>query len=115
MPRPRRLGLTASRSAPSIAIAPEVGSTQPAIICKVVVLPQPDGPRSDTNSPLSIARSSPATARWSPKLFVRPLIERKDKCGRSRSAFDLAGPALVPVVALLVDRVPIHEQQLVRP
>ena len=32
---------------------PEVVSSKPAIICSVVVLPQPDGPSSETNSPRS--------------------------------------------------------------
>ena len=55
MPRPRLAGLTARRSRPSSRIAPAVGSTKPAIICRVVVLPQPDGPSSETNSPFSTA------------------------------------------------------------
>ena len=36
---------------PSISIVPEVGGMKPAIMRSVVVLPQPDGPSSDTNSP----------------------------------------------------------------
>ena len=40
-----------------------LGSSRPAIIRKVVVLPQPEGPRSTTNSPFSTARSMPFTAR----------------------------------------------------
>ena len=36
---------------PSISIVPVVGAMNPAIMRKVVVLPQPDGPSSDTNSP----------------------------------------------------------------
>ena len=36
---------------PSISIVPAVGSMKPAIIRKVVVLPQPEGPSSETNSP----------------------------------------------------------------
>src|SRR5215218_2790761 len=34
-----------------------------------VVLPQPDGPRSEKNSPRSIAMSTPSTATKSPKRF----------------------------------------------
>ena len=36
---------------PSTAIVPSVGSTKPASMRKVVVLPQPDGPSSERNSP----------------------------------------------------------------
>ena len=35
---------------------PAVGFSKPAIIRSVVVLPQPDGPRNETNSPFSAAR-----------------------------------------------------------
>ena len=38
-------------STPSSRIWPEVGSSNPAIIRSVVVLPQPDGPSSEKNSP----------------------------------------------------------------
>src|ERR1700735_4384335 len=42
--------------------SPRVASSKPAIIRIVVVLPQPDGPRSEKNSPTPISRSTPATA-----------------------------------------------------
>ena len=38
-------------TSPSIAIRPEVGSVNPAIILSSVVLPQPDGPTTETSSP----------------------------------------------------------------
>jgi hypothetical protein len=66
MPMPRRLGLTASKSLPSRVIAPALGSTKPAIICSVVVLPQPEGPSSDRNSPRSTLSESPSRAIVSP-------------------------------------------------
>ena len=59
MPSPRLAGFTASRSRPSSVIAPPLGSTKPAIICRVVVLPQPEGPSSDTNSPFSTPKVRP--------------------------------------------------------
>jgi hypothetical protein len=37
----------------------------------VVVLPQPDGPRSATNDPSGIVRSRSSTATSEPKRFVR--------------------------------------------
>ena len=41
----------APRPAPSSRICPELGSSSPAIIRSVVVLPQPEGPSSMKNSP----------------------------------------------------------------
>ncbi len=35
-------------------IAPAVGTSKPATMRSVVVLPQPDGPRNETNSPRSM-------------------------------------------------------------
>ena len=40
----------------------------------VVVFPQPEGPRSVTNSPCSMFRSIPATATSLPKRLMRPSI-----------------------------------------
>jgi hypothetical protein len=45
---------------------------KPAIMRRVVVLPQPEGPSSDTNSPCVNARSSPATAATEPNRFSIP-------------------------------------------
>src|SRR6476659_4721707 len=45
-------------SAPSMKIEPDVGASNPAISRSMVVLPQPDGPRSVRNSPGAIERST---------------------------------------------------------
>src|SRR4051812_8993260 len=42
----------------------------PAVISRVVVLPQPDGPSSATSSPSRISRSSASTAVTAPKRRV---------------------------------------------
>ena len=42
-------------------IRPDVGSTNPATMRKIVVLPQPEGPSTVMNSPGSTATSTPAT------------------------------------------------------
>src|SRR5918996_4365510 len=42
----------------------------PAIMSRVVVLPQPDGPRRAVTSPLLISRSIASTASTSPNDFV---------------------------------------------
>jgi hypothetical protein len=43
-------------------MAPSVGVSKPAIILRVVVLPQPDGPSIEKNSPDPIEKSASATA-----------------------------------------------------
>ena len=45
---------------------------KPAIIRSVVVLPQPDGPSSEKNSPRAMSRSSASTTVSSPKTLVSP-------------------------------------------
>ena len=44
-------------SRPPTLMRPAVGSSNPAIMRSVVVLPQPDGPMIEKNSPRSICRS----------------------------------------------------------
>jgi hypothetical protein len=46
--------------------SPVLGCSNPAIMRRVVVLPQPDGPSSEKNSPASMSRSIPRTAGTSP-------------------------------------------------
>ena len=58
---------------PSISIVPSLGARKPAIIRSVVVLPQPDGPRSETNSPCARARLKDATAVTEPKRRLTPV------------------------------------------
>src|SRR4051794_7901516 len=54
-------------------IEPEVGCSKPAIIRREVVLPQPDGPSSDRNSPWYTSRSTSSTATTSvPNRLVTP-------------------------------------------
>src|SRR5579875_190071 len=62
----RWLGGTPTTSLPYSRIWPAVGSSKPPIIRSVVVLPQPDGPSSEKNSPSPITRSTPSTAVTTP-------------------------------------------------
>src|SRR6201996_4136208 len=50
-------------------MSPEVGRSKPAIRRSVVVLPQPDGPSREKNSPDAIWRSIASTATTSSKRF----------------------------------------------
>src|SRR2546421_5395243 len=108
MPRPRAAGLIVVRSRPASRIVPADGSTKPAIICNVVVLPQPEGPRRDTNSPLRseehtselqsrsdlvcrllLEKKKEATAGLGKSARQRPLGQRKRDAGRARGAENL--------------------------
>ena len=53
-------------SAPWRRTRPAVGISNPAIIRSVVVLPDPDGPSIEKNSPSRTSRSMPSTATTSP-------------------------------------------------
>src|SRR5579862_6869819 len=66
----RRYGGTPTASRPPITISPSSGCSKPAIIRSDVVLPQPDGPRSDRNSPLRTFRLTPFTAVSEPNRLV---------------------------------------------
>src|ERR1051325_10536641 len=77
MPKPRRSGGRLVMSVPWNSIEPPSGFSRPAIMRKVVVLPQPDGPSSPKNSPWLTSRDTSATARVEPKVRERFLSERK--------------------------------------
>ena len=51
MPMLRWFGFSRVMSLPPMTMLPEVGSSKPATMRSTVVLPQPDGPRKETNSP----------------------------------------------------------------
>src|SRR5918996_4716732 len=71
MPTWRRSGGThappATSSSPTRTVPPS-GTSKPAMSRSSVVLPQPLGPSSATNSPLPTSRLASATARTAPKL-----------------------------------------------
>ena len=64
-------------SAPCSRTWPRVGCSNPAIMRSVVVLPQPDGPSREKNSPSRIVRLTPRTAAkcslWERKVFSIPI------------------------------------------
>src|SRR3954471_20119720 len=76
MPTLRLFGGACVMSAPSTVIVPAVGCSKPAIIRRVVVLPQPDGPRNDTNSPFWAARLKSSTATFWANRFWMPVSSR---------------------------------------
>src|SRR6185312_10491041 len=66
----RLYGGTPLTSRPPIRSSPSSGCSKPAIIRSEVVLPQPDGPSSERNSPLCTRRLTAFTAVSEPKRFV---------------------------------------------
>src|SRR5690242_2029817 len=79
-------------SLPPSRISPAVGTTKPAIMRSVVVLPHPDGPSSTTSSPCAMSRSTPATAWNSPYALVRPV-----SCSRAMASSEHPGQLDVAV------------------
>ena len=66
----RLSGGSSVTSRPRSSIRPLVGSSKPPIIRSVVVLPQPDGPRSEKNSPARISRDTRSTASTGPNALA---------------------------------------------
>src|SRR4026207_2095269 len=62
---------------PSIAMVPSLGARKPAIMRRVVVLPQPDGPSSETNSPGGGIRLRRSTAVTAPKRRLTSVSTRR--------------------------------------
>src|ERR1051326_2853861 len=64
MARSRSRGARPLTSWSSMKTWPALGASRPAMMRSVVVLPQPEGPTSTSNSPFSTVRSNPRTATW---------------------------------------------------
>ena len=69
MARSRSRGGTSLTTLSSIRISPAVGSSSPAIIRMVVVLPQPEGPSRTTNSSSATASETASTPTKPPQRF----------------------------------------------
>jgi hypothetical protein len=65
-----RFGGTVEMSCPSIRMRPSVGVSKPASMRSRVVLPQPDGPSRQKNSPSSMVRETLSTATMRPNRLV---------------------------------------------
>src|ERR1700722_18210401 len=76
MPIARRRALRCVTSRPSMQIDPWVGVSNPAIMRRVVVLPQPLGPRKATSSPRSTLRLKSLTTTSAPKVLQMPVSAR---------------------------------------
>src|ERR1700760_186838 len=70
MARLRSFGGTWFMRVSPICKVPMLGASKPAIMRRVVVFPQPEGPTTITNSPSSISRLRLSTATFEPKDLV---------------------------------------------
>src|SRR3954470_23445147 len=68
----RSFGSTSLTIRPPISMVPALGRSSPATILSSVDLPQPDGPTSTVNSPLSMSRSIPFSTSRRANRFDRP-------------------------------------------
>src|SRR5688572_19481274 len=112
---------------PLTLIVPDVGCSRSAMTRRNVVLPQPEGPMKETNSPLAISRLTSVRATTSPsrveKVRPSPLAEttvvRSDPRRRDAGALHRAGRGdLLPGRERTVDgaaRLARHELSVARP
>src|SRR6476659_8351237 len=89
-------------SSPPSVMRPASGCSKPAIIRKVVVLPDPEGSRSVKNSPAPTVRSTVSTATTSPYVFLHPSTA-------TSAATDEALQDVEPLVQFLVADRERHE------
>ena len=68
----RSLGAMLLTSRSPMRISPALASSSPAIMRRMVDLPQPDGPTSTTNSSCATSRSMPRTASTAPNRLRSP-------------------------------------------
>src|SRR5580765_5941119 len=110
-------------SSPASTTSPRSGSSSPATMRSTVLLPQPDGPRSERNSPGAASSETSSTATTRPKVFRSRRTARDGSAALTagaarltarvapgrRSPRDLAPPALRPLRELLRDEVRVGE------
>ncbi|MCY1308911.1 hypothetical protein D9M70_589540 [compost metagenome] len=84
----RSKGALRVSSVPSSRIVPAVGASKPAIIRSTVVLPEPEGPSIEKNSPLAMSMSTWSTAVTLPNVLRRP---RTEIAGTSTTSFASTG------------------------
>src|SRR6187399_3141779 len=135
MPKPRRCGGMCPMSAPSTRICPPSTSAKPAIIIKVVVLPEPEGPSREKNSPGAMVALTPLTTVSLPYRLVTccssiaprpgasgliaPLTGRRNPPALRRSLADSPGstddplrPNLADLLAVLRPPLDVEQETL---
>src|SRR6185436_17878342 len=99
---------------PLTLIVPAVGCSRSAMTRRKVVLPQPDGPMKETNSPFAMSRVTFDNARTSPSLVLKVRLRllaettlRSHPRRRDAGALDFArGGDFFPLTEGAVDGAP---------
>src|SRR5262245_26180243 len=113
----RRLGGRRPIDWPSIRISPASRGSNPPMARRVVVLPQPEGPSSEKNSPPRTWNETASTAVTSPKRLViartstpAPVIGRRSarRGVALHPGLDFLLPALAPLARLLAHGTPVE-------
>src|SRR5262245_46284664 len=95
-------------SSPSSRTLPRSAASSPATMRNNVVLPQPDGPSRETNSPAAILRSTPPSTVMAPNAFSAPVTSRNESEATTRWLHrHVAVPTLYPVGAVVGDELPV--------
>src|SRR5665213_475433 len=87
---------------PLTCIVPAVGCSRSAITRKNVVLPQPDGPMNETNSPLLISSVTSESALTGPSLVVKV---RESPCAETTLAAALVVGAVTGMGSSVVSAI----------
>src|SRR5258708_33942711 len=97
---------------PPISTSPSVGSTRPAIMRNVVVLPQPLGPSSATSSPAAMRSVTLSTAVLVANTFVKPEMARSVALSVTASAPEDLVELIQDGAALRIDLLPVEHVEL---
>src|SRR5262245_43982717 len=109
----RRLGGSRPMGRPPITTSPSSTASKPPIARRVVVLPHPEGPRSEKNSPARTPNDTRVTATTGPNRLVIARTSTSAPCAitgsaRSHPALDLLLPARAPLARLLAHQPPVE-------
>src|SRR5690606_25795695 len=111
MPMPRFCGVRRVTSRPSTRIVPDVGCSKPAIMRSVVVLPQPLGPSSVSNSPrltVSVRSSTASVDGADDDVATYSLRSAWSSTMRSVATAHVFVPVTHPLRGAFLEHVPVH-------
>src|SRR3989475_9001173 len=112
MPMLRRSGGSPGTRCSPKWISPASGNSKPAMVLRVVVFPQPEGPISAISSPSRTSRYRSSTATTLPKRFVSPLTAMTDIDAENLLRRHLAVPPVDELRLLVVDPEPVPQEDL---
>src|SRR4051812_6799900 len=80
---------------PRMRMSPDVGCSKPAIMRIKVVLPQPEGPRMEKNSPGATLKLTSLTAAYEPKRLMTLTRSRSVECAMDAPEIVIPGERIV--------------------